>query len=392
MKVAFVSNFLNHHQLPLCLAFNNILGDSFKFIATTPIPQERLDMKYEDMNYKYIFVIRSYESNEAYNVALKIVQEYDVVIIGSAPIDFLKVRLGTGKITFRYCERSLKKGIWRRFIPSTALRIYKEYIKYAKKPLYILAASAYTSFDLSLCGFSPNKCFKWGYFPEFRNYSDVEQIIARKRLLNGVSIKILWVARMIPLKHPENVILLADYLKKLGYAFHVDIVGDGPMRNVISQMIVSYGLENYISLLGVMDANQTRDLMEQSDIFIFTSDSNEGWGAVINESMNSSCAVVSSHVVGSAPYLIRENETGLVYDFEDIESLFTKVKYLFDNPNIRENIARNAYLSIKTEWNASIAVRRLLDLVVSLESGKSTEYESGPCSLAEICNPMHKRS
>lgn len=387
MKVAFVSNFLNHHQLPLCLAFREILGDSFKFIATSAIPQERIDMKYEDMNHKYDFVLCSYDGDAIYRECLNVVKDYDIVIIGSASLEFLELRMNTGKITFRYCERSLKKGIWRRFIPTTAYRIYKEYLKYRNKQMYVLSASAYTSYDLSICGFPYDKCFKWGYFPEFRTYENIDELLQRKRLINGSCIKILWVARLIKLKHPECVVYLAAYLKKMGYQFHIDIVGDGPMRNQISNMISSNDLESFISLRGVLNSQETRDLMELSDIFLFTSDSNEGWGAVINESMNSACAVVSSHVVGSAPYLIHDGETGLIYEYDNQESLFSKVRRLLDNPSLRENIARSAYLSIKEEWNAKVAVKRLFELVQLLKSNKITTFLSGPCSQAQVCVP-----
>ena len=36
--------------------------------------------------------------------------------------------------------------------------------------------------------------------------------------------------------------------------------------------------------------------MEQADIYLFTSDRNEGWGAVANEAMNSACAMVADAI------------------------------------------------------------------------------------------------
>ena len=46
MKVTFFSNFLNHHQLPFCLAMCKLTDNNFTFVATEKIPQERLDMGY----------------------------------------------------------------------------------------------------------------------------------------------------------------------------------------------------------------------------------------------------------------------------------------------------------------------------------------------------------
>ena len=46
--------------------------------------------------------------------------------------------------------------------------------------------------------------------------------------------------------------------------------------------------------------------MEESEIYLVTSDRKEGWGAVVNEAMNSGCAVVADHMIGAAPWMIRQ--------------------------------------------------------------------------------------
>ena len=68
------------------------------------------------------------------------------------------------------------------------------------------------------------------------------------------------------------------------------------------------------AMLGAMPPEEVRRHMEKADIYLFTSDFNEGWGAVLNESMNSGCAVVASHAIGSVPFLIKNGENGLIYE------------------------------------------------------------------------------
>lgn len=390
MRLAFFSNFLNHHQLPLCLAFREVLGDDFVFIATSPIPQERIDMKYEDMNHEYDFVICSYDNESSYKRALDISFEYDVVIIGSAPLEFLEKRMQSGKIIFRYCERSLKKGVWRRFIPTTYRKIYNQYIKYKNDNFYVLAASAFASYDLSLCGFPVEKCFKWGYFPALKIYDKIDDLIEKKRIINGNVIRLLWVGRLIPLKNSPTVIKLAKELKDNGYSFHLDIVGCGAQYQRLEHLIEKYALSTYVTLKGALSSEETRVLMEKADIFIFTSNQYEGWGAVINESMNSACAVVSSNVVGSAPYLIKDGITGLLYEFNNLKSLYDNVATLMDDSAQRKILAKNAYNCIRSEWNAGVAVQRFLKLVRSLEVGGIVPFGIGLCSEAEIYIPGQK--
>ena len=58
---------------------------------------------------------------------------------------------------------------------------------------------------------------------------------------------------------------------------------------------------------------------------------NEGWGAVANESMSCGCILVGSDEIGSVPYLLEEEKTGLVFRSRELESLTNKVKWLLDN-------------------------------------------------------------
>ena len=74
MKVTFFSNFLNHHQLPLSLEMIN-KGIDYTFVATEPVPEERIKLGYENMNDMYDFVLKTYESNDNYQKAMKLAKE-----------------------------------------------------------------------------------------------------------------------------------------------------------------------------------------------------------------------------------------------------------------------------------------------------------------------------
>ena len=49
-----------------------LIGDGYRFIATEPIAQERLDLGYEDMNRKYSFVVCTYDGEEQKELAKKL--------------------------------------------------------------------------------------------------------------------------------------------------------------------------------------------------------------------------------------------------------------------------------------------------------------------------------
>lgn len=381
MEVTFFSNFLNHHQLPFCLEMKKHLGDEFCFVETEPIEQERLEMGYEDMGEKYPFVLKSYKNDECYKLALEKGYKSDVVIIGSAPEIFIQERLNKNKITFRYTERILKEGVVRALDPRVSYGVWKQNTRYKDKNMFLLCASAYTSYDMHLFGAYPGKMYKWGYFPEVKNY-DIDNLLKKKQ--ENKEISILWAGRFLKWKHPEFAIKVAEGLKRKGYSFNLTIIGNGEMRENLRKEVQQKELQDVVLFKEFMPPESVRKYMEKADIFLFTSDFNEGWGAVLNESMNSGCAVVASHAIGSVPFLLKHGVNGMIFKSGDEIELLNQVMQLCDDEELRTNLGRQAYKTLSEEWNASNAALNFLKLSDAIMNKKTVEILSGPCSTADI--------
>ena len=376
MTVVFISNYYNHHQAPFCQVMSNLLKENFVFIQTQEMEEERSSMGWGDIDLP-AYVIKSYSNAFAEKECRRIIEQADVVIIGSAPNHFVKNRIKDGKIVIRYSERPLKKGLELWKYPYRYLKWHIMYPRHAN--VYLLCASAYTASDYLKFGLFRDRCYKWGYFPEIKNYCNVSAMIERKRPAS-----ILWVARLIELKHPELPIMVAKRLKEEHYSFEMNLIGSGILENKIKTMIREYCLEDCVKMLGTMKPNQVREHMEQSQVFLFTSDRNEGWGAVLNEAMNSACGVVASDAIGSVPYLIRHGDNGLIYRDGDFNDLYCKLKQLLDAPDRTAMLGQRAYETMTNIWNGKVAAERLLKLVKLLLKGETDLgiYEDGPCSKA----------
>lgn len=377
MKIAFYSNYLNHHQLPLCLALDRLTNHQFTFVANSQIPEFREKLGYQDMNHQYPFVLRAYETAEAQMQATALARECDVAIIGSAPQHYVTVRLQQKKLTFKYSERIFKEGLRSAFRIRTIGSMLFYHTKYLFSPLYMLCASAYTKQDYQLYGAYIGKCLKWGYFPEVKTYDDVDLVFREKEPAS-----ILWAGRLIDWKHPESVVYVAKELKKNGIPFQMNIIGDGEMRMKIEQQIGKHNLQDCVTMLGAMTPEQVRRHMEKSQVFIFTSDRHEGWGAVLNEAMNSGCAVVASKTIGSVPFLISNGVNGLLFDESNWQQLATCITELLQNDKKRIDLGYKAYQTIMNEWNPDTAAERFLQIAECILEKKTVPYTTGPCSKA----------
>lgn len=377
MKLVFASNFMNHHQMPLAKAFSNMEDVEFTFVAAEPVPADRRKLGYHDMNHAAQFILCAYENEEAHRRAKELCEDCDVLIYGSAPGEFYRHRQRKGKLTFRYSERVYKKPCPQYELPLRAVCYFFRYTLCRR--LYLLCASAYTAGDYRKTGTFRGKAYKWGYFPETTEYQDLSALMMQKKPAS-----LLWVGRLIGWKHPEAAILAANKLKRLGCSFSLDIIGTGEMEEKLRAMIVEAGLEELVHLLGSMPPEQVRRHMEASEIFLLTSDRREGWGAVLNEAMNSGCAVVASHAVGSVPFLLHHKENGLIYRDEDTDMLCSRIQWLLEHPAEREDLGKRAYDTLREDWNPEMAAGRLVSLSHAILNGEHSPrlFESGVCSEA----------
>ena len=145
-------------------------------------------------------------------------------------------------------------------------------------------------------------------------------------------------------------------------------------------------LENLI-FYGFLPPEKVRRIMENSHIHVFTSNHLEGWGAVVNESMNSGCVVVANVEAGAVPYLISHGENGMVYQEGNFDEMAKEVLYLATHKKERESMGRAAYETITKLWNAEHAAAELLRFAEEILRGEPTPAREGPLSKAPVIAP-----
>ena len=128
MKIAFISNFINHHQVHVADEFYRIVGGDYKFIETEPMPEAFVKNGYADYSGRP-YIVKAYLSSSMQQYAIDFASDADVVVIGSAPEYFVTKRIQDNKLTFRYNERWFKSRPWFLTGPKGWLSIYKNHIR-----------------------------------------------------------------------------------------------------------------------------------------------------------------------------------------------------------------------------------------------------------------------
>ena len=374
MFLVFFCNYLNHHQVFIADALYELLGDDFCFVVTQPRSTVELKggIDYSDRPY----CLLATESNLAKSEALKLARVADVCIFGACSQKYAVVRAKSSpeKLSFEYAERWLKKGLINVFSP-VFFRWWVNYICYYRRSNFFkLCSSAFAANDDVWLGCYKNRHFKWGYFIE------IPMTYPVNNLKNSSTTKIMWCACFIDWKHPELAIKCAEMLKKHGCQFRLDMYGDGEIRECMELSVKRNRLNEFVKFHGNLPNEMIQQAMMESDIFLVTSDRQEGWGVVVNEAMANGCCLVCSDKVGAAPFLIDNYKNGLLFKSKSVEDLFEKVFYLIGHPDSRKRMSERGYMSMSKLWSPNVAAARLLRLINSLQGNKSIPFSGGPCS------------
>lgn len=367
----------------------NALGEDYKFIETEPMEEERVKMGWNARNNQIPYLMQYYKTPDE---AAKLILESDVVVFGGCDDEsYIAERLRQKKPVIRVSERLYKSGQWKAISPKGLIKKYKDHTSHNKDDVILLCAGAYVPSDFHIVKAYPDKMYRWGYFPPFVE-QDIDKLIAGKK--ENETVSILWAGRFIDWKHPENAIDVAKYLKDNDTDFKMTIIGDGDCKEALMNRVKEDGLSGKVVFAGFKSPDVVREYMENHDLFLFTSDYLEGWGAVLNEAMNSACAVVANSATGATPYLINHGENGFAYQNGHVNELCEFTLELVKDSKLREEFGRNAYKTIADTWNAKNAAGQIIRLCNML-TGKEHENEPllGPGSKAQIIsvNKMHQR-
>lgn len=385
MKITMISNYINHHQIPFSNALYERMGDNYTFIQTEPMEEERVKMGWgvDITNLPYVKLL--YQEKES--VIRDLIDYCDILLVGwMEREDLLVRRLSKNRLTIRISERLYREGQYKAVSPRGLVRKYLEHTRYRDGNVFLLCAGAYVPSDFHIVRAYPNKMYRFGYFPDTRIYEG-NTLFDQKPPLT--TIHIVWAGRLIPLKHPEFVTRLAKDLKRKrsDISFHIHLIGDGEMKSILDERIETNNLSDCITMYGFMAPDKVRDMMEKCHIHLFTSNHLEGWGAVVNEGMNSGLAEVVNSEVGAAPFLIQNEKNGLIYKQGSYKDFFSCVCYLMDHKEKITEFGKNAYQTIITEWNATHAVDELFAFYKGFLCREIKPPLTGPFSEAPVISP-----
>ena len=148
----------------------------------------------------------------------------------------------------------------------------------------------------------------------------------------------------------------------------LQIAGDGPDRHRLEGLVAESQLASVEFLGNVPPAERDR-LISQSRFTVFPSHAYETFGKTILESFARGRTVIATDL-GSRRELIRDGETGLLYQCGDADELARTIRILAAEPELAESMGRAGWESARVHHNPEDHYDKLLGIYQRLAYGE----------------------
>ena len=153
------------------------------------------------------------------------------------------------------------------------------------------------------------------------------------------------VGRLSPEKGFTDLIDLAVNLKKRYASWHLDIIGDGVLKDQLEKEIKEKNLTSFITLHGFQNSDYIAKLLHQSSIYLMTSYT-ESFGIVLIEAMSHGLPCIAYDSAEGAKEIIQSGYNGYLIKHRNKNAYLKKVDDLVKQEDTRKQLGKNAKKSV----------------------------------------------
>lgn len=140
------------------------------------------------------------------------------------------------------------------------------------------------------------------------------------------------------------------------------IIGQGRTEKLLKQKVEKLDLCKFVEFIEIV--NETQKMLSVLDLFVMPS-RQEGLGISIIEAQSCQIPVAASNV-GGIPSLIKDGQTGFLFEPENPNALADKIIYILNNKHLLNNIIENARAFVKANYSSEFMINNTLKFYRSL--------------------------
>lgn len=140
------------------------------------------------------------------------------------------------------------------------------------------------------------------------------------------------------------------------------VVGKGSGMDMYRSMADAAGIEEKIDFVGYVEDSQLPQYYRLATVFAMPSTNrSEGFGIAYIEANAVGTPVVGSKT-GGIPYAVRHNETGILVEPNNADSLYQALRLLLDNPDLRKRLGEAGSKRVLDELSWNLSAERTSDI------------------------------
>lgn len=170
--------------------------------------------------------------------------------------------------------------------------------------------------------------------------------------------RLLHVGRLVEWKRVDMLIRVFARLKKNYSDAELIVIGFGPKKESLEKLARELAVEQSVNFVGgVYDPKVLGHYFTESTLYILA-----GMGGLsINEAMLYEKPVVCSVCDGTEKKLVRDEFNGKYFEDGNEDDLFNKINYLFQHPQLIDQMGKNSGEIIRNEININTVLQGYLD-------------------------------
>lgn len=188
---------------------------------------------------------------------------------------------------------------------------------------------------------------------------------------------LVFTGKFIDWKNPDLILDAIEILKpEIKAKVFPIFMGDGVNHGQILVRCRSILGEGRFCLPGFVNQSELGKHYAAGDFFVLPSKrGHESWGLVVNEAMTFGLPCVVSDGVGSRIDLVKEGETGYIFEDGDTQALAEHITQLVMDGELREKMGAAAYQHIQeySTISAAMGVKQALSRALEIKKASSKE-------------------
>ncbi len=168
--------------------------------------------------------------------------------------------------------------------------------------------------------------------------------------------------RLFKIKGQVYLIDAVDILRKKYPGIALVLVGDGPLKNELTNYSNKKGLSRQIYFEGIQ--TQIEDYLNSFDIFVLPS-IDEGLSIALIEALASGRKIVATDI-GGIPEVVEHMKEGILVPSRNSEALAKSIDRLILDVELSETLQKNALIKAEKRFNLNNMIKQLEDLYKEL--------------------------